>query len=94
MQKLLFCLYLIVSGVVSQLDRTVFFEQQRPAQGIPQTQVPDTRAKGISCSIDKKTSTEALKCVCDVHKNQIVSHFKSTVNTRFLTMHGKLGQSG
>ena len=87
MQKLLFCLYLIASGVLSQLDRTVFFEQQRPAQGIPQTLVPDTRAKGISCSIDKKTSTiEALKCVCDVHKNQIVSRFKSTVNTQFLTM--------
>ena len=84
MKKILFFLYVIISGVLSQLDRTVFFEQQRPAQGILQTLVPDTRAKGISCSIDKRTSNEALKCVCDVHKNQGVSHFKSTLTTRFL----------
>ena len=62
------CVCLLLSGVLSQENRPVVF---RDVLG---NEILQKKEKGISCSIDKRTSTETLKCTCDVRKNSIVSH--------------------
>jgi hypothetical protein len=63
MHHLIIGVCLIVSGVVSQIER--------PPQLIFPSQLPDKKSQGISCSIDRR-AIQTLKCICDVHKNSIV----------------------